>query len=204
MSRIFCIGMNYRLHVKELGDALPERPVVFMKPFSSLVGEDSLLVPPRHGNEFHYEAELVLRIGRDGVPQTDEEALAFIDGISLGLDLTLRDVQRDVRGAALPWEISKAFDGSAPVGTFSPVKDPDFPNGLTFDCAVNGRPRQHGDTRDFIFPCQTVLRYISGIWRLRKGDLVFTGTPAGVGALEKGDVVTLSAPWSPSFTWKVG
>lgn len=204
MSRIFCIGMNYRLHVKELGDALPERPVVFMKPFSSLVGEDSLLVPPRHGNEFHYEAELVLRIGRDGVPQTDEEALAFIDGISLGLDLTLRDVQRDVRGAALPWEISKAFDGSAPVGTFSPLQDQEFPNRLTFDCAVNGRPRQHGDTRDFIFPCQTVLRYISGIWRLRKGDLVFTGTPAGVGALEKGDVVTLSAPWSPSFTWKVG
>ena len=196
--------MNYRLHVKELGDALPDRPVVFMKPFSSLVSEGSPLIPPRHGNEFHYEAELVLRIGRDGVPQNDEEALAFIDGISLGLDLTLRDVQREVRGAALPWEISKAFDGSAPVGTFSAVPEPDFPNELTFDCAVNGHPRQHGDTRDFIFPCQTLLRYISGIWRLRKGDLVFTGTPAGVGALEKGDVVTLSAPWSPSFTWKVG
>lgn len=204
MSRVFCIGMNYRLHVKELGDALPEKPVVFMKPFSSLVPEGALLIPPLHGSEFHYEAELVLRIGRDGAPRTDEEALAFIDGLSLGLDLTLRDVQREVRGAALPWEISKAFDGSAPLGTFSPVPEPDFPNGLTFDCAVNGRPRQHGDTRDFIFPCQTVLRYISGIWRLRKGDLVFTGTPAGVGSLEKGDTITLSAPWSPSFTWEVG
>lgn len=204
MSRIFCIGMNYRLHVKELGDALPEKPVVFMKPFSSFVPEGMPLIPPQHGNEFHYEAELVLRIGRDGVPRTDTEALAFIDGISLGLDLTLRDVQREVRGAALPWEISKAFDGSAPIGTFSPVTEPDFPNRLTFDCTVNGRLRQHGDTRDFIFPCQAVLRYISGIWRLKKGDLVFTGTPAGVGALEKGDTVELSAPWSPSFTWKVG
>lgn len=196
--------MNYRLHVKELGDALPDRPVVFMKPSTSLVPEGTALVPPRHGHEFHYEAELVLRIGRDGVPQNDEDALAFVDGISLGLDLTLRDVQREVRGASLPWEISKAFDGSAPVGTFSPLPDPGFPNRLTFDCSVNGCLRQHGDTRDFIFPCQTVLRYISGIWRLKKGDLVFTGTPAGVGALEKGDTITLSAPWSPSFTWKVG
>ncbi len=203
MSRIFCVGMNYPLHVQELNDKRPEKPVIFMKPYSALLAPGVPLVPPAHGREFDYEAELVLRIGCEGVPQSDEEALDFVDGSALGLDLTLRDVQREVRSAALPWEISKAFDGSAPVGPCVMPQREALADGMRFECRINGEVRQQGNTGEMIFSCAALVRYIAGIWRLLPGDLIFTGTPKGIGSLCPGDCVTLSADAYPEVTWTV-
>ena len=201
-NRIFCIGKNYDEHVKELGGKTPEEPVVFMKPVSSIVAPGESLFMPRHGNLLHHEVEVVLLIGREGQDIPQANALSFIAGVSLGLDLTLRDVQVQLKKAGLPWELSKSFEQSAPLGLLKAYHPGsiDLEN-LSFTCSVNGELRQQGNTRDMLFPIKSLIHMLSGWWTLRPGDIVFTGTPSGVGPLKAGDRVDIESPGTGLFSW---
>ncbi|MGB2990203.1 MAG: fumarylacetoacetate hydrolase family protein, partial [Candidatus Zixiibacteriota bacterium] len=151
VARVFCIGRNYVEHVHELSNVLPTKPVVFIKPASCLVGPGEEIHFPKHGNELHHEVEIVVKVGREGRAQTEEEALSFISALTVGLDLTLRDVQGELKKKGLPWEIAKAFEQSAPVGDFIPYdRSLDLKN-ISFGCKVNGKERQRGNTGKMIF-----------------------------------------------------
>lgn len=195
VRRIFCIGRNYAAHAAELGNETPGEPVVFMKPATAVVPVGETIRLPQDRGSVHHEAELVLLIGGDDATSVDD-----IVGISLGLDLTLRDEQSRLKSNGLPWEIAKAFDCSAPLGKFSPPPS-DF-NHIEFDCLVNGQQRQHGDTRKLLFPVPRLLTFLASRFRLLRGDLVFTGTPAGVAQLVPGDHVELVAERIGRFGWR--
>ena len=203
-QRIFCIGKNYDEHVKELGSTVPEEPVVFMKPVCNIVDPGETLSLPRHGSLLHHEVEVVLLIGRGGQDVPEADALTYISGITLGLDLTLRDVQGRLKKSGLPWELSKAFEQSAPLGYFKKY-DPnsiDLEN-LSFTCSVNGNLRQKGNTRDMLFPVRNLIHRLSGWWTLRPGDIIFTGTPSGVGSLKQGGQVGIESSVTGLFSWTI-
>jgi len=202
-SRLFFIGMNYLLHVKELDNVIPEKPVIFMKPPSCLVPSGGKITFPAHGNDLHFETEVVVLIGKEGRPESQEESAAYISGLSLGLDLTLRDLQRDLRKAGHPWEVAKAFEESAPIGTFIPFDGAVNLEKISFSCHVNGTLRQEGTTIDMIFPIRRLVYDLGRIWTLRKGDLIYTGTPAGVGSLNRGDTVEAAGECFGTFSWTI-
>lgn len=204
VRRIFCIGRNYRAHAAELGHEVPQAPVIFMKPSTSLLKPGNRIPMPSHGAELHHEAEVVLLIGREGKPASPAEAIRFIGGVSIGLDLTLRDVQNRLKAKGLPWELSKAFDGSATVGTFRFLDLSHDSGGIVFRCLVNGQERQRGNTADVIFPFPVLVHEISRYWSLLPGDLIYTGTPEGVSSLNIGDKVTVESELIGSFTWEIG
>jgi 2-keto-4-pentenoate hydratase/2-oxohepta-3-ene-1,7-dioic acid hydratase in catechol pathway len=203
VARVFCIGRNYVEHVHELSNVLPTKPVVFIKPASCLLGPGEKIHFPKHGNELHHEVEIVVKIGREGRAQTEEEAPSFISALTVGLDLTLRDVQGELKKKGLPWEIAKAFEQSAPIGDFIPYdRSLDLKN-ISFGCKVNGIERQKGNTGKMIFSIQRLLVELSGIWVLRPGDLVYTGTPSGVGPLKIGDSIEVDSDLIGSFSWSI-
>ncbi|MCX7591009.1 MAG: fumarylacetoacetate hydrolase family protein [Kiritimatiellae bacterium] len=202
--RIFCIAQNYPAHAEEMKSVIPTSPVIFLKPPTSLVPAGGEIPLPRHGRDFQHEVEVVLLVGRGGRLTKPDNFRHFVAGIGLGLDLTLRDVQREAKAKGLPWESAKAFDYSAPVGNFTPFEAVPNPDDVEFTCEVNGYVRQHGCTREMIFSFGVILQAISRIWRLCPGDLVYTGTPKGVGPLVTGDVVTVSSPVLGTFSWRIG
>lgn len=211
-SRIFCVGMNYLQHVKELehltcqGEKVkrdvPREPVIFMKPVSAIVPVGQPIRPPFTGAVLDYETELVARIGQSGTPASDAQALAMVDAITLGLDLTLRAEQTQLRHAGLPWECAKAFEGSAPLGDWVPF-DPASFSALTFTGSLNGALRQQGAVSDMLFSLPALILFISRFWRLAAGDILFTGTPPGIGSLAPGDVMTAASPAIGTFSWPV-
>lgn len=191
-QRVFCIGRNYGDHIRELGNTPGGSPLVFMKPASSLVPDGTPLVLPRGQGPVHHEAELVLVLGEGG----------RLAGVTLGLDLTLRTLQEQAKEARAPWERAKAFDGSAPIGSRAvPVAGLDL-GALQFEFLVDGERRQHGDTRLMLFPVPVLLAELARSWRPRAGDLIYTGTPAGVGPLTPGDDLLLRADWIGEFRWR--
>lgn len=208
--RIFCIGKNYPAHVAEMGDTPPTGPVIFLKPSTCLVPTGDPIRMPRHGGELHHEVELVVRIGKASAPGqaiSAATALEHVDGATVGLDLTLRDVQAKLKAAGHPWEVAKAFDGSAPIGALQPVGDRDLhPEDLLhldLTCHVNGEVRQQAGTDEMIRPLPELIEAISGVWALRPGDLIYTGTPSRVGALRVGDTVEASSSRLGRYTWTV-
>jgi 2-keto-4-pentenoate hydratase/2-oxohepta-3-ene-1,7-dioic acid hydratase in catechol pathway len=206
--RIFCIGRNFHDHIKELAPGKPEtpsEPVVFMKPVPSLVPVGEVLHLPPYGRELHHEAEIVVLIGKEGKNLPEEQADAHIAGLTLGLDLTLRDVQNELKGKGLPWELCKAFDQSAPIGKFLPYKKGSIVlENIPIKCTVNGALRQNGNSSDMIFPIKALISYLSKHWLLKPGDLVYTGTPSGVGPLRSGDKVSIGNEPFGEFSWVVG
>lgn len=199
-QRIFCIGRNYVAHAHELNSDVPSEPVIFMKPPTCLQPEGGPFAFPEEA-ELHYESELVILIGKEGRPETIAEARTYVAGMTLGLDLTLRDLQQKLVAKALPWERCKAFDGSAPIGQFTKVA-PDLDlSAITFEGHINNEVRQQGDTSLMIFPVEQLLLALATHWKLLPGDLLFTGTPVGVGQLHPGDIITLSSPLIGSFNW---
>lgn len=202
-QRIFCIGKNYAEHVKELGGSVPSQPVVFMKPVTCLVPPGKTIRMPAHGSNLHHEAEVVVLIGTAGKDIPESDAASHIAGLTLGLDLTLRDVQLDMKKKGWPWEISKAFDQSAPLGTLTPYGDALPLDNIPFQCSVNGAVRQTGNSREMMFAIPTLIHYLSGIWELKEGDLIFTGTPSGVGPLQPGDRVALHSDLLGTFEWSL-
>jgi len=175
-----------------------------MKPVSNIVVPDDRLFFPRYGAELHHEVEVVLLIGKEGRDISEKKAYSHIVGITLGLDLTLRDVQGQLKKRGLPWELSKSFEQSAPLGHFRAF-DPDSIDleNLSFSCRVNGDLRQNGNTSDMIFPIKSLIKTLSGWWTLRPGDIIFTGTPSGVGPLRVGDKVEIQNSDIGSFSWQV-
>ena len=201
--RIFCIGRNYAKHIAELGDADASRCVIFMKPTSCLVPQGGAVPLPRGQGAVHFEAELVVQIGRAGSRIDEAVAAEHIQALTLGLDLTLRDLQNEMKSQGAPWERSKAFDQSAPLGDWRAYEPGLDLTALEFFCHVNGEQRQHAQTRDMLFPVPQLVSLLSQTWALRPGDMIFTGTPEGVGPLHPGDEVSLSSPSLGQFSWQM-
>lgn len=186
--KIICIGRNYAEHAKELNNAVPESPVVFMKPSSALLVNNKPFYYPDFSQDIHHEGELVLRIGRHGKSIAPEHAWEYIDALAFGIDFTARDVQSQQKAKGLPWEIAKAFDSSAPISGFTPVDQFD-PSRIELVLQKNGTKVQHGFSSDMLFSVPTILAYVSRYFRLLKGDLIYTGTPPGVGPVQSGDLL---------------
>ncbi|MFN3940386.1 MAG: fumarylacetoacetate hydrolase family protein [Chitinophagales bacterium] len=186
--KIFCIGRNYGAHAKELQNAIPESPVVFIKPATAVLkGRDFYY--PDFTNDLHYECELVLRIGKNGKHIDKKFAYRYLDAITAGIDFTARDVQETQKKKGLPWEIAKAFDNSAVIGTWQSLSNEKSLSNIQFSMQKNRITVQSGNTADMLFPMDTLISYISRFFTLQQGDIVFTGTPAGVGPVAKGDVL---------------
>ena len=179
--KILCIGRNYADHARELKNDLPTEPVIFMKPKSALLLPGKPLYYPEFTKDLQYECELVVKIGKNGKHIQEKFAGKYYSEISLGIDFTARDVQREQQKKGLPWEIAKAFDGSAAVGTFKPVEDGMDLGNIAFQLKQNDELKQDGHTRDMIFSINKLIAYASQYFTLNVGDLLYTGTPAGVG-----------------------
>jgi len=188
--KIFCIGRNYTEHAKELNNAVPENPVVFMKPATALLKDNQPFYYPEFTKDLHYETELVLRICKQGRYIKQKFAHKYYDHISVGIDFTARDLQAYQKAKGLPWEIAKAFDGSAVLGAFKPASEILGQTGggpVKFSLKLNGIEVQKGCSGDMIYSFDVLIEYISQFFTLQQGDLIYTGTPAGVGAVKKGD-----------------
>lgn len=201
IGRIFCIGRNYAAHIEELGNSPDSACMVFMKPVSALVPAGEPLVLPRGRGEVHHEAELVVLLTGGGSDIPVESAHESIAGLSLGLDLTLRDLQSELKRKGGPWELAKAFDGSAPLGEFRAYVDQDL-EALHYSCSVNGTVRQRGDTSLMLYPIARQISLLSQTWALQPGDVIYTGTPAGVGPLRPGDVIEVQSPSIGHWQWR--
>lgn len=190
--KIICIGRNYVDHAKELNNPVPESPVFFMKPDSALLINNNPFFLPSFSNEIHYEAEIVLKISRLGKNIARKFAHRYYNSISVGIDFTARDLQDKCKKAGHPWEIAKAFDQSAVVNEFIPIDSLPDRNAVSFQLELNGRAVQRGNTRDMIFSFDEIISYVSSFITLKTGDLIYTGTPSGVGAVRKDDHLTAS------------
>ncbi len=184
---IFGVGLNYHEHIKEFGGEVPSEPVIFMKSSTAYLPNGKPFFYPGFSDDIHYEVELVVRIGRLGKGIREPFAAGYISDVTVGVDLTARDLQTALRKKGLPWELSKAFDGSAPVGSFvSPSEAGDLQK-VELMLIKNGQTVQKGNTADMIFPVSRLISHISQYFTLQTGDLIFTGTPPGVGSVQKGD-----------------
>ncbi len=185
--KIICIGRNYLEHAKELKNEVPTEPVFFMKPDTALLKDNEAFFYPEHTKDLHHEIEIVLKISKAGKHIEEKFAHKYYDEISVGIDFTARDVQQKCKEKGLPWEKAKAFDGSAPIGKFVPKSRFSDLSDITFHLDVNGQLRQKGNTKDLLFSFDKIISYVSQYVTLKTGDLIYTGTPEGVAAVEAGD-----------------
>ena len=188
LMKIICIGRNYAAHAKELNNAIPtEAPVIFMKPATAALKDNKPFYHPDFSEDIHHEAEIILRIGKNGKYVGEKFAKEYISDISVGLDFTARDLQQQQKEKGLPWEIAKAFDNSAVIGTWKPVSEfQDFKN-IHFHLLKNKEQVQTGHTADLLFTFEQIIVYVSQFFTLSQGDIIFTGTPAGVSKINIGD-----------------
>jgi len=188
VRRVYCVGRNYSEHVREMGhDPDREQPFFFQKPADAIVPGGGAIAYPPLTNDFQYEVEYVLAIGREGVDVSAADAHLHVFGVGLGIDFTRRDRQLEAREGRRPWEVGKAFDQSAPCSAITPLHGGALPKAGRIMLSVNGTPRQQGDLRQMIWNADEVVAKLSQGYRIMPGDLIFTGTPAGVGAVVRGD-----------------
>ncbi|MDI9342490.1 MAG: fumarylacetoacetate hydrolase family protein [Sediminibacterium sp.] len=185
--KIICIGRNYAAHAREMKADVPTEPVFFMKPDTALLKDKDFYIPD-FTKDLHHELEIVLKISKAGKHIQEQFASAYYDEIGLGIDFTARDLQAECKAKGLPWEKAKAFDNSAPVGSFIKKETLDL-TALQLALHVNGEQRQVGDAKDLIFSFDKLISYVSQFVTLKTGDLIFTGTPEGVGPVKIGDVL---------------
>lgn len=202
-GKLVCIGRNYAKHAAEMKSDVPENPVIFLKPSTALVGQGGKVVLPPMSREVHHEIELVVAIGRGGKQIPINDALNHVDGYALGLDMTARDLQEQAKLKGLPWSISKGFDTFAPMGPLAKAHDVGDPQQLEFELRVNGEVRQKARTADMIFSVAFLISYCSSIFTLLPGDLIYTGTPDGVGPVVSGDLLEANSPKLPELRVKV-
>lgn len=188
LGSIFCIGRNYVAHIEELGNTRPPMPLIFTKPATALGGTDIHL--PAISDDIHYETELVVMIGKGGKNIAKTDAAHHIGGWAVGLDLTARDIQSTLTQNGMPWELAKGFDGAARVSAFADADAYTLDNPIEFSLTLNGEARQHGNTHFMIYSIAEQIAFISQYFTLRRGDILFTGTPQGVGKLHVGDQLT--------------
>lgn len=187
--KVICIGRNYREHARELSNPVPEDPIFFLKPDTSILLRNRPFTYPDFSREIHYETEIVVKIGKNGKHIDAAHANAYYEEIGIGIDFTARDLQQKAKEKGLPWALAKGFDQAAPLSTFlSKTMLPEL-NNLNFHLNLNGKTVQNGNTGDMIFPVDELIGYLSKFMTLKKGDLIFTGTPAGVGPVRKGDLL---------------
>lgn len=179
VGKILCLGRNYSEHAQEMRSEIPEQPVVFLKPSTAIIHDGDEIVIPPISNQVHHEVELVVAIANDGKNIPESNARNFILGYAIGLDMTLRDVQSDAKKKRLPWSVAKGFDTSAPVSDIVPASSINDPSALEIRCSVNGTLRQHSQIERMIFSVEKVISYLSSVFTLERGDLIFTGTPRG-------------------------
>ena len=208
--RIFCIGKNYTEHIRELGgfdstlqSKNESQPVVFMKPVTSIVSLGESIHVPTHGKILHHEIEVVVLLNGGGNNILIENSLSYIAGVTLGLDITLRDVQAEVKKKGHPWELSKSFDQSSPLGLMRSYDDSFDLFDIPFACFVNEEKRQEGNTKEMIFSIPQIISFLSTAWKLIPGDLIYTGTPPGIGVIKSRDEIVLNSPILGRFTWSV-
>lgn len=190
--KIICIGRNYAAHAEELGNEIPKEPLFFLKPESALLPTGASFKLPPFSQDVHFECELVLRFGKSGKNISEENALSYVEAFTLGLDMTARDLQRELKARGNPWEKAKAFDGSAIVSKkWLPWSEFDLEK-TRFSLHQNGELRQEGDPKLMIFPIQKLIAHVSTYMSIRGGDLMMTGTPKGVGQTLSGDKLSLT------------
>jgi 2-keto-4-pentenoate hydratase/2-oxohepta-3-ene-1,7-dioic acid hydratase in catechol pathway len=187
--KIFCVGRNYSEHAKELGSDVPDEPVIFMKPKSALLQPHTPFYYPEFTNELHYECELVLRISKNGKYIQDKFASKYYDAVTAGIDFTARDIQNDLKAKGLPWEKAKAWDNSAVIGKWIPLANIKDKKNINFSFKKNGELVQQANSKEMNFDFDYIVSYISNFFSINIGDLVFTGTPKGVGEIVVGDEV---------------
>ena len=187
--KIICIGRNYVDHAKELNNPLPENPIIFMKPSTALLIDNKPFYYPEFTKNLHHEAEIVLKVCKNGRHVEPEYAHTYYDEVGFGIDFTARDIQDKLKAKGHPWEIAKAFDFSAPLSKFISLESLPDRNRIQFKMTKNGTTVQEGSTADLIFPFDELICHISKYFRLQIGDYIFTGTPAGVGPVQIGDVL---------------
>lgn len=185
--KFLCIGRNYVEHAKELGNEVPEEPVIFMKPNSALHQTNSPFYYPEFTNELHYECEVVLRIRKNGKYVKEDLAKHYYDAISVGIDFTARDIQNELKKKGLPWEKAKAWDNAAVLGAWQPMSLVNDVKNINFSMKKNGDLVQLGNTKDMIHGFDKIISYVSTYFSLNIGDVIFTGTPKGVGECAVGD-----------------
>ena len=185
--KIICIGRNYVAHARELNNEVPDTPVFFMKPDSALVTSNRPFFYPEFSNDVHHELEVVIRINRLGRSIEEQYAHRYYNEVALGVDFTARDLQAEQKKKGLPWEIAKGFDYSAPISEFYPLDKYGDIHNLSFRLDVNGKTVQDGNTSLMIFSFEKIIAYVSRFMTLKTGDLIYTGTPAGVGPVAIND-----------------
>lgn len=187
--KIICIGRNYAKHIEELENEKPENPVVFLKPASSILAKNQPFFIPPFSNDIHYEVEVLVKINKVGKYILQNFAHKYYDEIGLGIDFTARDIQAKCKEKGLPWEKAKAFDGSAVIGKFFPKEKLGDLNNLSFELYKNEVLVQEGNTNAMLWKIDELISYVSQFFTLKKGDVIFTGTPAGVGKVHKNDIL---------------
>jgi len=185
--KIIGIGRNYSEHAKELNNAMPAAPIIFLKPDTALLKNNEAFYFPSFTKDIHHEIELVVKISKEGKNIQEKFAHKYYEELGIGLDFTARDLQQQAKEEGLPWTLAKGFNGSAPVSEFVPKANfPDLKN-ISFSLSINGELRQSGNTADMVFSIDYLIAYISQFITLKKGDLIYTGTPKGVGSIAIGD-----------------
>lgn len=201
--KIICIGRNYLAHIKELDNDLPKTPLFFMKPATALLLPHNPFFYPDFSKEIHYETELVLRICKSGRSIEERFASNYYDAITVGIDFTARDLQRECKAKGLPWEMAKSFDGSAPIGAFKKISELKHSEDIAFGMKLNDEWVQKGHSCDMIFSFDKIVSYVSRFVTLKEGDYIFTGTPQGVGEVHVGDKLELFLEDESVFWFRV-
>ncbi len=186
--KVFGIGRNYAAHIEELNNERPGQPVVFLKPDTAIIKNAEPFYFPKFTNNIHHEVEVVLKISKMGKHIEEKFAHKYYNEIALGIDFTARDLQQTAKEKRLPWTIAKGFDGSAPISKFVPKNDFDL-NNLNFELKINNESRQIGNTSMMLFSFDYIISYLSQFFTLKVGDIIFTGTPKGVGPIKVGDQI---------------
>jgi 5-carboxymethyl-2-hydroxymuconate isomerase len=192
INTLFCLGQNYADHAREMGGTAPKTPVIFLKPNSAVIASEEDIVIPRLSSSVHHEIELTVLIGTGGKNIPEARAMEHVAGYGVGLDMTMRDRQLEAKKAGLPWSVAKGFDTSAPLSPFVDAERVEDPHNLELVLKVNGSVRQHSTTANMIFRIGFVIAYLSDIFTLTEGDVLFTGTPEGVSQVHAGDVIDAS------------
>jgi 5-carboxymethyl-2-hydroxymuconate isomerase len=194
LNNIFCIGKNYADHAKEMGGDVPKEPVIFLKPTSAVITNGAPIIIPPMTSNVHHEVELTVLIGTGGKNIPQASAMDHVAGYGVGLDMTMRDRQSEAKKAGNPWAVSKGFDTSAPLSPFIAAASVPDPHAVDITLTVNGTLRQHSNTRHMIFRIDVLIAYLSSIFTLEEGDIIYTGTPEGVAQVISGDVLEASIP----------
>ncbi len=200
--KIICIGRNYAKHIEELANEKPESPVIFLKPDSAILPKKMPFFIPPFSEDIHYEVEVLVKINKVGKHISPKFAHKYYDEVGLGIDFTARDVQAQCKEKGLPWEKAKAFDGSAVIGQFFPKEEFDI-NNTSFQLKKNDIVVQDGNTQSMLWKVDELIGYVSQYFTLKKGDVIFTGTPAGVGRVEENDILTGTIEGKEAFQIKV-